>query len=62
MTTRLADSKSESPGEWKLLGESDATDPQSEEELETTANTVLGKSFGSLNTILIPQSKEDPLS
>ena len=25
MTTLLADSKSESPGEWKLLGESDAT-------------------------------------
>ena len=37
---------------------------QSEEELGTigTANTVLGKSFGSLNTLLIPQSKEDPVS
>ena len=38
--------------------------PQSEEEVKTagTTSTVLGKSLGSLNTLLIPHSKEDPLA
>lgn len=49
MTTFLGDCKSESPGELTLLGESNATGPQTEGHLEITGptNTVLRKSFDS---------------